>query len=252
MNRLNQKYLADAERKVRQHGTVAATGNRQRKIGADGWLQRQMGFSAHAEAGQFFPADGGKPGPQGGFSQPIVLQLSNSSASSTSINLWGASVYLDTTSYTWAAGSLTQNNVKISVVSTTSTLNTYFSALQSYQFMTVGKTQIQTISGPDAQITQTWGLNTFATNANFAGQQFVNIPDPMQFKSNVINNFQQYDIDPTTYLTVPILGSAVFLMLFYPLADINLSRSLINQGAAKTFGPPPGNLAPQPVSIVNG
>lgn len=254
MNILSQKYLKAAERKVAgmvRHGHVS--NGRQRMIGADGWLQRQMMMTGNVERGQFFPADGqaAPAAAQGGYSQAIVLQISNSSASSTSINLWGASVYLDQSTYTWTAGSLVQGTVTISVISTVGAagFNTYYSALQQAQVMTIAKTSIQVIAGPNSQISQTWGLNTFATNANFAGQQFVNIPSPSQFRNDTIDNYQQMDLDPSTYLTVPILGSSVFLMLFYPLVNVNQSRTLIGQPQTKMFAPPPGNLPPQPVVV---
>lgn len=262
----NRKYLEQMQHMARQL-TMSADGRGRRRQGmlpADGWLQRSMQFSAMAEQGRFFPADGGASGGNGqgtvatpstpqSFSQPIVLQISNSTASTVSINLWGASVYLDQSSFTWAGGSVTFSGVNVSVVSTTNVLNTYYSVLQASltNVMTVGKTLIQTISGPDAQTTQIWGLNTFAANANSAAQQFVNFQDPTQFRSNVINNFSKYDIDGQTYVTIPVLGNAVFQMAFFPLADINMSRPLIGMPAAKTYGPPPGNLAPQPVFLQN-
>lgn len=259
MNTQNKKYLLQMQSRIRQR-TVSADGRGRKQgfLGVDGWLQRGMQFSANAEQGRFFPADGGQgtiataSTPQS-FSQPIVLQISNSTASTVSVNLWGASVYLDNSTYTWTAGNLVISGVTISLVSTTQPLNTYRSALQQSiaMPMTIGKTTVQTISGPDAQTTQIWGLSTFAINANAAAQQFTNFQDPTQFRDNVINNFTKYDLDGQTYVTVPVLGSVVFYMAFYPLADINLSRPLIGGNAAKTYGPPPGNLAPQPVVIQN-
>lgn len=260
MTNLNQKYLADAEAKVRgmANRSVSATGRiarpGQRMLRADGWLQRQMQLTGNVESGRFFPADGNAGAAQGGFSQPIVLQISNSSSASTSVNLWGASVYTDQSaglSFSWLAGNLVQGTVTISVVSQVGTtgFNTYYSALQQLQVMTIAKTALNVIAGPNSQISQTWGLNTFATNANFAGQQFVNYVNPQQYQSGVIENFSQYDLDATTYVSIPVLGSAVFQMFFFPLVNLNPSRALLGQPQAKMFAPPPGNLAPQPVVV---
>jgi hypothetical protein len=247
MKAISRKYLSNAER------SLAANGHNQRHLRADGWLQRQMGFTAQAESGQFFPANGVQGGGTmpGGTSQPIVLQISNTTSSTQTINLFGASVYLDTTVYTWASGNMTQNSVVISVISTTQSLNTYSSVLRQLlsRPMTIAKTTVQVVAGSNSQISQTWGLNTFAANANVAAQQFVNIPDPTQYRNDVINNFTVYDLDDSTYLQLSVLGSTTFQMLFYPIVDINLSRATIGQPAAKTFSPPPGNLAPQPVII---
>src|SRR5205809_1207037 len=157
MNTQNQRYIRQMQNRIRQ-GTVSADGRRrQRFVGADGWL-RSMGFTAQAEGGRFFPADGQGQGtiasastPQS-YSQPIVLQISNSSASTNTVNLWGASVYLDNSTYTSTAGNLVISGITISLVSTTQTLNTYRSALQQSiaMPMPIGKPTVQTIAGPEA------------------------------------------------------------------------------------------------------
>lgn len=250
--------MAQMRDRIRQR-TLSADGsgrNNQRYLGVDGFLSR--GFDARAENGRFFPVDGGQgtiatsSTPQS-FSQPIVLQISNSTASTANINLFGAAVYLDNSVYTWTAGNLVVSGITISVISLTQALQTYRTVLYSTisKPMTIGKTTVQTISGPDAQTTQIWSLSTFGMNANAAAQQYTNFQDPTQFRDNVINNFSKFDLDDQTYITIPVLGSAVFYMAFYPLADVNLSRGVIGQPVTKTFGPPPGNLAPQPVVIQN-
>lgn len=250
-------YLQQAQRNAHQN-TMSANGRGERTMGADGWLRNpapSRQFTADAESGQFFPATGPAGGGNGGgqqsYSQPYIIQVSNASAATVSdFDLWGAIIYSQQPAYPFNAdGSQTRGAI---------TLSTTYPSPVTYQTMlqqsntgvfTVGWTHLEVLSGPNGQISLPWTLKTFDINSAFARRSLPNPTPGTQFQAGVKDNYTPYDIDGSTTLGMTILGSAVFLMYFYPVANINLSRSLLGQNSSRTFSPPPSNLTPQPVLI---
>jgi hypothetical protein len=251
-----RKYLRQAEQEAHQN-TLGFAG--EGKMGADGWLQRPMNyrpFTADAEQGRFYPADGSSGGGAGApvssatYSQPYIVQVSNASAATvTDFDIWGAIIYLNNSQYTFTNGSLVDGAITVS--SGMPSPITYYTMLQqsNTSVFTIGLTTLLVIAGPNGQINQPWTIKTFDANGNYARKTLPNVTQPNQYQSGVINNYMQYDIDGSTALSLNILGNSVFQLLFYPLANINLSRSLLGQNSAKSFAPPPSNLPPQPVLI---
>lgn len=251
-----RNYLKQAEQRAHQR-TLSATGRPERSMGADGWLQRPSNyrpFTQDAEGGQFYRnADGGAPGAGAAapiYSDPYIITVSNASAATVSdFDLWGSVIYLNTGAYTYTAGSLVRGAITVSSgMPDPITYYTMLNQLQNQPF-TTGKITLLVLAGSNGQIAQPWTIKTFSSNGNFARKTLPNVIEPSQFQSGVINNFRQVDFDQETTLSLNILGSTVFQMLFYPLADINTSRALTGQNSARSYVPPPSNLPPQPVLI---
>jgi hypothetical protein len=251
MKRNMRHYLSDTEKQVNQHVMSA---NGQRHLGADGWLQRYQGITADVAAGQFFPADGGAGAGAGmSFSQPYIVNVSNASATTIAdFDIWGAIIYLNNSQFTFSSGSLTISGITLS--SGAPAPVTYYNMLQqsNVQNFSIGKTTLVVNSGSNAQINNAWTLKTFDMNGNFARRLFPNVISPNQYQSGVIDNYMRYDIDGSTAISLNVQASTAFTLYFYPIANINLSRSLIGQQAAAQFGAPPSNLPPQPVVVQNG
>lgn len=245
MKRNMRHYLEDTQNKVNQH-VMSADG--QRRLNADGWLQRYAHMTADVGANQFFPADGGNGGQS--FSQPYIVNVSNASATTISdFDIWGAIIYMNTSQFSWSAGSLTISGITLS--SGAPSPVTYYNMLQASNtnVFTIAKTTLVVTAGSNAQINNPWTLKTFSMNGNFARRLFPNVISPVQYQAGVIDNYGRFDIDGSTSLSMNVQASTAFTLYFYPLADINLSRSLIGQQTAQTFGAPPSNLPPQPVVV---
>lgn len=204
---------------------------------AGGW-----DFTADAEGGTFFPADGepapAAPAPQNmRTSQPYIITVSNASATSTSnFDVLGAYQYLQNAGF--SAGSLTVGNVTISSAISNITYQEFLYQSMNSPF-SVGMTYVESVSGSATQVTQTLTLNTRDANGNQALKTLVPTIDPYQFQTGIVVLNQPYDIDGFTKITIStILPSVVFRIHFYPKANLNIARGLKGtQVSAEYAGP---------------
>lgn len=244
MNIRNKKYLRDAQANANQ-AVMSANGSRY--FGADGFIDKAMGFTNDLNPGEFYPADGAgssaaaAANPQG-LSQPYIFTVSNASATQQSnFPLWGANIYLDQSRFTWSQGVLTISGVSVTLISSPAgSLQSYYTALQQAltNNFTVGKTYLASISGSSTQVLQPLGVNTYDTNGNLAGKILPSPLSPNQYQAGVYENNFAYRIDGNTIVTINVLPSAVFQIYFYPSFTINLSRGLGDAPIGRSFAAP--------------
>jgi len=180
------------------------------------------------------PANGVNPTPQ---SQPYIVTISNASATAVSnFDVLGAFTYIGNAGF--SNGSLTISGVTIS--SAISNVNYQQFLYQSMnQPFSVGLTYIESVTGPQSQITQVFTLNTQDANGNQLLRTIVPVIDPYQNQNGIVAVKQLYSIDGFTKLTFNQIGaSVVFRVHFYPAANINLASTLTGGAAAQNYTNP--------------
>ena len=227
-------YLNDAHAEANQHILSA---NGERKIGADGFLDQKMTFTDPDDPGNFFMRADGAAAPvvAAPESQPYIITVSNASATQINgFNIWGAATYLGNT---FTAGSLTISGVTLS--SAISNI-TYYEMLQQSNNnpFTVGRTYLASISGSASQVIQPLTINTKDSNGNQASKILPSPLSPNQYQSGVYENRMPYRIDGLTTVSISVLASAVFQIYFYPSFNVNLARTLGDQGLGRQFAAP--------------
>jgi hypothetical protein len=170
-------------------------------------------------------------------SQPYIITISNASATAVnSFDILGAYTYIGNSGF--SAGSLTISGVTISsaIANVTYQQFLYQSMNQPFQ---VGLTYIQSVTGSQAQITQTFTLTTQDANGNTLSRVIVPVINPFQQQSGIVSVPQLYSIDGFTKITYnQILASVVFQIQFYPAANINLASGLQGNAVTNNFGSP--------------
>jgi hypothetical protein len=222
-----QNYLKNANRSVNEQF-----------IGVDGFVDDDMYFTG---AEGFFGADGDSQGamaaPSVMRSQPYIITVSNASASSVSVDIFGAYIYLNGGSGAFSNGSLTVSSVTIS--SNLSNV-TYFNLLNqsSVSPFTIGSTLISWVSGTTTQVLQPITLSTLDANGNQAVKILTPVIDPYQQQAGIIELKQPYRIDGFTKLTLTILATTAVQFQFYPADTINIARGLAGNPVSKQYGSP--------------
>jgi hypothetical protein len=191
-------------------------------------------YTGNAGPRQTLPANGVNSTPQ---SQPYIVTISNASATAVnSFDVLGAFTYIGNPGF--SNGSLTISGVTIS--SAISNVNYQQFLYQSMnQPFAVGLTYIESISGPQSQITQVVTLNTQDANGNQLLRTIVPVIDPYQQQLGIVAVKQLYSIDGFTKLTFnQIQASVVFRVHFYTAANINLAASLQGSSVAQNYTNP--------------
>jgi len=223
-----QNYLKNANRSVNEQF-----------IGVDGFVDDDMYFTG---AEGFFGADGDTQGsmaaPSVMRSQPYIIQVSNASASSVSVDIFGAYIYLNGGPGTFTNGSLTVSNVTIS--SNLSNV-TYYNLLNqsSVSPFTIGSTLISYVSGgTTTQVLQPITLSTLDANGNQAVKILTPVIDPYQQQAGIIELKQPFRIDGFTKLTLTIFATTAVQFQFYPADTINIARGLAGNPVSRQYGSP--------------
>lgn len=258
MRRNFQHYLASAEKQVMQH-TMSATGEKNRRFGADGFPGSDRYFTDDQNFGNFqkssfgnpgFGADGnGAPAAPVFESQPYIITLSNTSAARVAnFEFWGAWTYLGNS---FSSGSLTISGITIS--SALPSPATYYFMLQQSNSnpFTVGKTYLRSKSGTTAQVFNNITVQTNDGNGNSASKTLTPVLGTMQYQASVNELNTPYRMDGGTILKMDIEASVVFDMYFYYSYNINIARALGDQSVGAAFAAP--HLNPiQPVKAIGG
>lgn len=218
---------------IKKYFMQAQSNAHEQFLNADGFVDSDLHFTAE---GSYFPADGAMPA-AAPTSQPYIITVSNSTSSAVAnFDVLGAFSYLFNAGF--SGGSLTISGVTISSGLSNVTYQQLLQQSQTNPF-TVALTQITSIAGSSAQVTQALTLNTQDANGNQALKPIIPTIDPYQFQSGNVVSRQQYRIDGFTKITIAsVLPNAVFQMYFYPSDNINLARGLAGNPVSRQFSDP--------------
>ncbi len=207
-------------------------------IGVDGFIDDDMYFAG--DMSNWFAADGeGAPVAAASpmRSQPYIITVSNASNTALSVDLFGAYIYLNNTTYTFTNG----NFVSGGLVITSNIANvTYYNLLQqsSVSPFTIGSTLISSVNGTGAQVLQPLTLTTQDANGNQAQKTLTPVIDPYQNQSTVVELKQPFRVDGFTKLSFTVFAATSVQFQFYPSDTINIARGLGGNPVSKQYGSP--------------
>ena len=221
-----QRYLQNANRSVNEQF-----------VGVDGFIDDDMYFAG--DMGNWFANAEGDAAPAAApsvmRSQPYIITVSNASNAAVTIDVFGAYIYLNAS--TFSSGSLTVSNVNI-----TSNLSnvTYYNLLNQSSFspFTIGSTLISSVNGTASQVLAPITLTTQDANGNQAVKILTPVVDPYQNQSGIVDLKQPFRIDGFTKLTFSIFASSSVQFQFYPSDTINVARGLGGNPVSKQYGSP--------------
>lgn len=199
--------------------------------------RRAPGWNANGSANAFPTSD------------PIIIQVSNASASAVSnFDVFGAAQYLtgNNGGGTWSAsGNFTLNGVTItSLFGTSISYQQILSSTQNNPF-TAGGIYLESVTGSTQQTSDVYNLTSQSSDGQVYTKPIKPYKDPYQFQNGITYNTVSFNMGSLTKLTwQTIYASAVFQISIFPSQVIDPSAALNGNNVAMAFGRPNviGNL----------
>jgi hypothetical protein len=191
-----------------------------------------MEFSSADGWGEDFNVDGNARVPYATTSQPIILQIENSTAAAVTAVLFNP--YVNRTASNFS------NNVAITVTSSISTTS-YAAILAQLEsgYLQVAEMYLQTISGSNAQITQPITvIETDPQTGNQSTRTFIPQKDPNQNQTDVNVVKFVHVLSGTTEYSISILASTTLQLSIYPSANYRVGRQPVQGSAVKDYTNP--------------
>jgi len=164
-------------------------------------------------------------------SQPYIIQVANSTTSSTTVTLFNSNVNLLPTSNNFgnaAAVTVTMQNGNL-------TYGQFLGQLREKPFRI---SQVYQVSTTNAQVTQALSFTTFDTFGASTNYSRAPIINPFQNQTGTSVLDYPFTVDGNTALSFTLLGSATVTFQFFPNKVYNISHGLAGRPVNVMLGNP--------------